>query len=303
MERKNLAVVSLLALTLAGCATNEPQSGTVLDEARQAGRAATTFPAADEDYFHDMDSGVALTADEVKGRNNWIVWTAGNDRFWDTISNDSLGNVDFLKTISSHPSLKFSRDTRWNYFGLVNEPCYDKPTGPDASRYGLWLDKRSAGCAPDPFENETKYPGVKLNARGKNLPAGSYYGYGTGIVGMRLFPNPAFDEAAAKKWDPARFYTDPSYYNDKTLVRPYRVGMSCGFCHVGPNPLKPPADPEHPAWANLSSNVGAQYFWIDRIFAWQADASSFPWQLFHTSRPGSLDTSLVSTDNITIRAR
>ena len=74
--------------------------------------------------------------------------------------------------------------------------------------------------------------------------------------------------------------------------------MSCGFCHVGPNPLKPPADPNNPKWENLSSWVGAQYFWIDRIFGWQGDQSSFVFQLFHSSKPGSLDTSLVSTDNI-----
>ena len=90
----------------------------------------------------------------------------------------------------------------------------------------------------------------------------------------------------------------PPYYNSNTLVRPYRVGMSCGFCHVGPNPTNPPADPENPKWENLSSNVGAQYFWVDRIFDWDADPSTFVFQLFHTSRPGSLDTSLISTDNI-----
>ncbi len=170
----------------------------------------------------------------------------------------------------------------------MNEPCFEKPTGPDPNRYGLWLDKRSADCPPDPFENEAKYPGVKLGARGKNLPAGSFYGYGTGIVGLRLFPNPEFDEAAAKKWDAEKFYKDPTYYKNKNLVRPYRVGMSCGFCHVGPNPVNPPADPEHPTWVNLSSNVGAQYFWIDRIFSWEADPFEFLSQLFHTSRPGSL---------------
>ena len=162
----------------------------------------------------------------------------------------------------------------------------------------MWLDKRSPNCPPDPFENEQKYPGVKIGARGKNLPVGSFYGYASGIVGLRLFPNPDFDEAAQKKWDPVRYYNDPSYYNSKDLIRPYRVGMSCAFCHAGPNPLKPPADPEHPEWANLSSNVGAQYFWIDRIFDWDADPTSYVFQLFHTSRPGSLDTSLVSTDNI-----
>jgi hypothetical protein len=291
--------IGMLGLTiLSSCGTSQPKPGTVLDEARQVNRPAASFPAADEDYFHDMDGGIALAPNEVKGRNTWIIWTGGNDRFWDKISISSVGALDFLKTLSSHPKLKFSRDNRWNYLGLVNEPCFEKPTGPDANRYGLWLDKRSSDCPADPFENEQKYPGIKIGARGKNLPAGSYYGWGTGIVGLRLFPNPDFDEAAAKKWDPERYYNDPSYYNSKDLIRPYRVGMSCGFCHVGPNPLKPPADPEHPKWENLSSNVGAQYFWIDRIFDWDADPSNYIFQLFHTSRPGSLDTSLVSTDNI-----
>ena len=62
---------------------------------------------------------------------------------------------------------------------------------------------------PDPFADETKYPGVRIGARGKTLPVGSYYGYPTGIVGLRLFPNPDFDEAAARRWDPVRYYTDP----------------------------------------------------------------------------------------------
>ena len=289
--------VVVCVLAVIGCSHIE-QPGHVLDEAKQVGRTGDSFPAAAEDYFRDMDGGIALTPEEVKGRNTWIVWTGGNDRLWDTLSTLSFGTLDFLKILSSHRSLNFSRDNRWYYFGLVNEPCFEKPVGPDPQRFGLWLDKRRTNCAPDPFENEQNYPGVKIGARGKNLPAGSYYGYATGIVGLRLFPNPAFDEAAAKKWDPVRYYEDPTYYNSKELVKPYRVGMSCGFCHVGPNPTHPPSDPERPEWEHLSSNVGAQYFWLDRIFSWTADAKSFPVQLFHTSRPGTIDTSLISTDNI-----
>jgi len=295
---------------------SQPEPGTVLDEALRVGRQPGSFPAAEEDYFHAMDGNVSLTPEEVKGRNMWIVWTGGNDRFWDAISAKSFGALDFLKTLSSYdpdkdPSLtpeernllrgkyKSSRDTRWRYLGLVNEPCFQKATGPDPNRFGLWLDHRRADCPPDPFENEQKYPGVKIGSRAKNMPVGSYYGYATGIVGLRLFPNPDFDEAAARKWgDGKKYYSDPSFYNDKKLVKPYRVGMSCAFCHVGPSPTNPPADPENPEWSNLSSTVGAQYFWIDRIFSWEADPSNFVFQLFHTSRPGSLDTSLVSTDNI-----
>src|SRR5208337_3248801 len=309
--------LSVLLLLIGGCVLlytrwwyNQPGPGRVKDEALLAGRGASSFPAADEDYFHDMDGGIALTADEVKGRNTWLVWTAGNDHLWDTLIYKSAGALDFLKIVSSHPELlkidpRFSRDKRWEYLGLVNDPCFEKATGPDPERWGLWIDKRRADCKPDPFENEQKYPGVQIGARGKavgpngeKLAVGSYYGYETGIVGLRLFPNPDFDEAAAKSWDANRYYTDKAYYENKNLVRPYRVGMSCGFCHVGPNPVKPPADPDNPKWENLSSNVGAQYFWIDRIFYWEGEKDNFVWQLFHTSRPGSLDTSFVSTDNI-----
>jgi hypothetical protein len=320
-----LAFVILSASLLVSCTINPAKmacgngAGHVWDEAKCAGRGPESFPAADEDYFRDMDygftkdpNGVAAELDRylpgttavqavdavVKGRNNWIVWTGGNDRLWDVLSTQSVGTLDFLKTLSNHPGLDYSRDNRWRYLGLVNEPCFEKGTGPRADRFGLWLDVRDATCGPDPFENEQKYPGVKIGARGQTVPVGSYYGYATGVVGLRLFPNPAFDEEAAKRWDPVRYYTDPSYYNDKDLVKPYRVGMSCGFCHVGPNPANPPADPEHPKWENLNSNPGAQYFWVDRIFVWKTDKSSFPFQLFHTSRPGALDTSFISTDYI-----
>ena len=293
-----MLVVLSMALALAACDSEPGRPGSVLDEAMQAGRTAESLAAADDDYFREMDGGVGLTPEEVRGRNTWMVWTGGNDRFWDRISLASFGALDFLKTLSSHPSLKFSRDNRWYYLGLVNEPCFEKATGPDPQRYGLWLDKRRADCPPDPFENEAKYPGVAIGARGKNVPVGSYYGQPTGIVGLRLFPNPAFDQAAAQRWNAERYYNDPDYYLSKNLVKPYRVGMSCGFCHVGPIPTKPPPDPERPGWEHLSTNVGAQYFWIDRIFDWNADETSYIFQMFHTSRPGALDTSLVSTDYI-----
>ncbi len=294
-------------------------SGNVLDEAQCVGRMADSFPAADEDYFRDMDYGATKNPQEiaaaldpylpgispedavdavVKGRNNWIVWTGGIDRLWDVFSTQSTGVVDLLKTVSTHPSLYHNRDNRWHYLGVVNEPCFESGSGPRKDRYGLWMDVRQQDCPPDPFENEAKYPGVEIGARGKNIPVGSYYGYASGIVGLRLFPNPNFDEKAEKHWDSVRYYEDPSYYNQKDLIKPYRVGMTCGFCHVGPNPSNPPADPEHPKWENLNSNPGAQYFWVDRIVNWDVDESSFPYQIFHTSRPGALDTSLASTDYI-----
>ncbi len=317
-----LTLLSLLALMLQACTNSSicgDKSGEILDEALCVGRTADTLQSATEDYFVDMDYGISKDPAEIvkrltpfipgvseedaanaiiRGRNNWIVWTAGNDALWDELSRASFGNLDFLKTLSNHPSLKFSRDNRWQYLGLVNEPCYTKGDKPREDRYGLYLDQRDSSCELDPFENAEKYPGIEIGARGKNIPVGSYYGYGTGIVGLRLFPNPDFDEKAEAEWDAEKYYNDPSYYNRKDLVKPYRVGMSCGFCHVGPNPTNPPKDPENPTWANLNSNPGAQYFWIDRIFMWNAEASNFAFQLFHTSRPGALDTSFISSDYI-----
>ena len=328
--RKRVLVLSVIVIALVGgllllgvLIPKRPKPGTVKDEALTVGRLAESFPAADEDYFAAMDYGVSKdpaavqaalapylpnvpAADAVdhfvKGRNNWNVWSGGNDRLWDQLYGISFGTIDLLKTLSNHPSMSYGRHkkNRWSYLGLVNEPCFRAPTAPRRDRYGLWLDERinSPECGPDPFENEQKYPGVRIGARGKTIPAGSFYGYGSGILGLRLFPNPAFDEEAQKRWDPERYYTDPSYYEDKNLVTPYRVGMACGFCHIGPNPSNPPVDPENPKWENLNSNPGAQYFWVDRIFVWKVVQENFAYQLFHTSRPGALDTSFVSSDQI-----
>src|SRR4051794_10440730 len=264
------AAALLCVLFLAGFDSG-PRPGQVLDEARAAGREAASFPAAGEDYLHDMDGGVSLTPDEIKGRNTWLLWTGGNDRFWDGMAASTFGAFDLLKIVAYDPTAKPDRDRRWSYLGLINEPCFEAPREPDPNRFGLLLDVRRPDCPADPFADEQKYPGVAIGARGRTVPVGSYYGYPTGIVGLRLFPNPDFDEAAAQHWDPQRYFNDPSYYNDKNLVRPYRIGMSCGFCHVGPSPTNPPADAAHPEWANLSSIVGAQYMWVDRLFVYNAN--------------------------------
>jgi hypothetical protein len=303
----------VLASTATGCAPRQPRPGTVLDEAMQAKVNPADLVRPTDDYFRDMDYNLVhdkrptFTQPEIEGRNMWLVWTGGDDRLWDRLTVDSLGTFDLLKTISSHPAPQdssygtaYGRHNRWEYLGLVNEPCFAEPTGPDPNHFGLWLDVRDPKCPPDPFADASKYPGVKIGARGTTVPVGSYYGEPTGIVGLRLFPNPDFDEKARVRWNSERFYNDPSYYFDRNLVRPYRVGMSCAFCHVGPNPIKPPSDPNNPRWENLSSNVGAQYFWWDRVFNWRGEKneSSFFYQALHVSRPGTLDTSLVSTDNI-----
>jgi len=259
----------------------EPQwskFGMVKDEAMSAGLTRASFKGANDEFFVDMDkkflvkpaegaayppsimrvaAATKATPEEVRksavrGQNMWLVWTGGNDRFWDYASTHTAGAFDLLKTLSSYKSddpttsMFYGRRNRWSYLGLVNEPCFVEADGPDPTRFGLWLDRRDPSCPPDPFANPNAYPGVKIGSRGKTVPVGSYYGEPSGILGLRLFPNPDFDDAAKARWDPVRYYTDPSYYNDPNLVRPYRVGMACAFCHVGPSPTNPPSDPENP---------------------------------------------------------
>jgi hypothetical protein len=331
-----LAFVAVVAGILVVRTIIEPDRakfGTIPDEAKAAGRTRQTLAASAAPFFASMDKGLLAKPGDgtaypkeilevagltratpeqvrqsaVRGQNTWIVWTGGDDRFWDFAARNTAGAFDLLKTVSSHPSMAYGRHNRWSWLGLVNEPCFTAAKGPDEKRFGLWLDRRDPNCPPDPFADPSKYKGVRIGARGKTVPVGSYYGEPSGVIGLRLFPNPAFDDQAKARWDPVRYYTDPAYYNDKNLVRPYRIGMSCAFCHVGPSPINPPADPENPKWENLASNPGAQYFWVNRIFFWNTrprgadnrpapNEGNFLYQLFHTNPPGTLDTSLVSTD-------
>ncbi|HET7409084.1 MAG TPA: hypothetical protein VFJ13_02685, partial [Paracoccaceae bacterium] len=101
----------LLGLAVA-LAPTLPSWAATLDEAMRAGRDAASFPAADEDYFAGMDNGIELSPDEVKGRNMWMVWTGGNDLLWDTLTVDTFGQFDLLKTLSSHPDLPAQRSNR-----------------------------------------------------------------------------------------------------------------------------------------------------------------------------------------------
>ena len=307
---RTLLLSSLVGAVVVFALSAQAEAAAPMDEAQQVNRDVRSFPQAQEDYFHDMDNGAAMSTEEVQGRNMWLLWTGGNDRFWDRVTRDSLATFDLLKIVTSHPSQTYcdgkhcDRDTRWKWLGAINEPCFEKAAAADPQRFGLWLDVRRKDCPPDPFEDEKAYPGVKIGARGatfsdgSKLPVGSYFGYQTGIIGLRLFPNPDFNQAAKNKWDPEKYYTDENYYKDPNLIKPYRVGMACGFCHVGPSPIPPPADPSNPQWANLNSTVGSQYLWMDRVFVYSADTKDFLYQLMHSYPPGTMDTSLVSTDYI-----
>jgi hypothetical protein len=265
LVRSSLLLVLLAALSAPGCRKKD----SLVDDG--GGRQPSDFPELADDVFKPMDGGIALSPDEIKGRNTWNLWTGGNEQFWDRMARESFGLMDLLKTIDSR-----NRGTRFKEMGLINQPGFKRAEKPD--QYGLWIDE---AVEPEPASID---PAV--------------YGKPTGILGFRLFPNPDFDENAKKAWDARRFYEDADYAVNPKLIRPYRVGISCGSCHIAFNPLRPPADPEQPAWENLMSAIGNQYIREGRTFAHNVKEGGLFWEMLKVQPPGTSDTSRIATDHI-----
>jgi len=294
-RRRRVAVPAriLFLLWLSLCAAGQSGCGSpdepIYDEAQAAGKTENDFPADDFNYFADMDAAAAEPSDpgdtdtrpeplhletsEIRGRNTWILWTGGNEAFWDWLANHSYGYVDLLKLVDFNPQRPWAR---FEQGGLIVEPNTRAPLTPD--RFGLYIR--------EPLDKTARQPSEQT------------FGRSSGIVGLRLYPNPSFDAAAAKRWDIVRYRDDPAYYVDPTLVRPYRVGMTCGFCHVGPHPLNPPVNVEEPTWNNLSATIGNQYLRTRNVFGNLLEPDSYLYHVLESQLPGALDTSLIASDNI-----
>jgi len=255
-------------LVQTSCNKNKP-----VDEAKAAGLTTLDFPQITADIFKPMDGGIDLSPEEIMGRNTWNLWSGGNQHFWNRAAQDSFGLMDLLKMLDNR---KYPRGERFKILGVVNEPGFRAATKPD--EFGLWLDEQTE---PEPAGIDEKV-----------------YGKPSGVLGYRLFPNPDFNGEARKKWDGKRFYEDSTYYNNNKLIRPYRVGVACGACHIAPYPDNPPADPENPRWENLASAIGNQYINEGKVFACNVEKGGFFYEMLATQPRGTSDTSRIATDNI-----
>jgi hypothetical protein len=255
-------------LGFSSCKKNEP-----IDEAKAGGKTTADFPQITADIFKPMDGGINLSPEEIMGRNTWNLWSGGNQHFWNQAAHDSYGLMDLLKMLDNR---KFPRSERFKTLGLVNEPGFRAAS--KADEFGLWLDEQAE---PEPAGIDE-----------------TVYGKSSGVLGFRLFPNPDFSDEARKKWDGDRFMNDPTYYNDNKLVRPYRVGVACGSCHIAPNPSNPPDDPENPRWENLASAIGNQYINEGKVFACNVEKGGFFYEMLAAQPRGTSDTSRIATDHI-----
>ena len=268
----------LLFLNLTAChRLIGPQAGdSMLDDG--GGRKPEDFPELAVDVFKGMDRGAELDEDAIKGRNTWNLWCGGDEQFWDRVAREGFGLFDLLKTIDSR-----QRAERLEKFGLINQPDFKSASKPDAN--GLWIDEGTEPAGIDP----------------------QVYGRPTGVMGFRLFDNPEFKGDAVEKWkkqiDPATgeakaFYENADFAASKDLVRPYRVGVSCGSCHIAFHPCFPPENPAEPKYENLASAIGNQYIKEGATFAPNVRQGGFFYEMISAQPRGTSDTSRIATDNI-----
>ena len=106
------------------------------------------------------------------------------------LARNGYGTIDLLKLIDTR-----ERGTRFARRGLITEPgmLKDEPSEAETkAAYGVRYFR------PDPARH------VEFTTPGAGPPNPYVYGWPTGVVGLRLFPNPEFDAAAKRRWDPDR---------------------------------------------------------------------------------------------------
>ena len=89
-------VLIVAAVILALAAWRHFRDSAVPDDAKTAGKTVADFPQTASRSFDGMDGGLQLTDDEVRGRNTWLLWTAGDQVFWDGMAQHGLGTADLL---------------------------------------------------------------------------------------------------------------------------------------------------------------------------------------------------------------
>ena len=126
---------------------------------------------------------------------------------------------------------------------------------------------------PDCVQGDASTGGLDKCADDGNLLAfDDINGASAGIVGVRKF----LDRASGK----------------------ILVGVSCAGCHAGLEAQNPPADPNHPSWAQINGTTGNQYLAVGQIFGAHLQPSDPRYQVFHTWAPGTVDTTAIESDGI-----
>ena len=256
------------------------------------------------------------------GRELWMFATANNDRFFTYTYPQRLGAaIDWYKVLRAD-----RRGDLFQGWGAIPDPdcCVPGTQGcparsmeethgfqwcPGDEQLLRFVGKtgyRDPACdfQDAPFDANTPH-GVKDQRQDR---CDLRFGTSTGALGLRKFPNPRFDAARWKAVGGWEGMTKPlskdrenpdsriSRVFDASIEPPFRIGMACGGCHISYDPLKPPADPNNPKWANIDALVGNQYSRISNLLGSGMSTQLLEWQLVARARPGVVDTSALPMD-------
>ena len=283
-----LLSVYLLATGIAGCSTRHDDEGApvckaALCDAARVVRSGNQYLRYQE--FNDNVAGIPgllpandrlhpdyreLDEAQRRGLAAWHLF-AGEGRYLQEISLASHGTINVLSFLDSR-----ERNTRFERYGVFNDPGCRGNTRVD--EFGLVLD-----TCDDP--------------------------YSSGLLGLRLKPNPAFNpiawnaigQAAGAFGDRDKKYQIPG--EDEALhgwevEPPYLPSLSCTICHVSAHPLNPPRDINDPRWNELAFTIGNQYFREGAFLGKNVSKGDFIHQVLNNQAPGTSDTSRVATDHI-----
>ncbi len=267
----------------------------------------------------------ALTPSQRAGREIWYKATAGNDRFHTYVFQQRIGVlIDWYRVLRAD-----EHQDRFKAWGLINDPgcCIPGSDGCPAKTleetFGFeWcpgddvlLQYVGKPGYRDPACDFKDAPLAEGMVDQRQSPCDLAFGTSTGALGLRKFPNPKFNADAWRKLNGGKLGTwegydkklsndanvsdsQVSHLIDGSIEPPFRIGMSCGGCHIAFDPTHPPKDPTNPKWENIKGLVGNQYSRLSEIMVSGMSKNSLEWQVFSHSRPGTTDTSAVPTDQV-----
>jgi hypothetical protein len=278
--------VALAGFGVAGCGA--PAGGTAKTAAlnSQYDRFAAFDASGNDVYgikgFLPPNSELAfqyygMTENQRLGLATWHLFAAERGDFFRVSQKVTWNGQNMIRVIDSR-----GRDDQFERTGLINDPDCTKRTTPD--QFGLYI----ADCPRDP--------------------------YSSGIVGLRLRPNPDFDpkawaalgngdvNKAAELWlhpPKDRFeWKSDGLAKIVAVEPPYEVAMTCTVCHAAPNPLTPPANVNQASWKNIVFAFGNQFFKEGKVFGDGIPQDDFLSLALDFEHPGTSDTSRMASDHI-----
>jgi hypothetical protein len=248
------------------------------------GGIGTANPALSaESGYEELTSN--LSPQERMGSDLWFKATGGNKRHHSYVLQQRFGApIDWYRIFGTQ-----TRGQRFKNHGLITDP--DCRPGNQTS-YGFDICEGDEELLKFVGKEGYRDPACDLPGSG-NWENGCLLEFGTsaGALGFRKFPNPRFKKETWKGWEAYNSH-------DAAVEPPFLFGTTCGSCHIGFNPKKPPRDPENPSWDNIDGTVGNLFLDNTAIFTSGFGHNSLYWQTLTHVRPGTTDTSAVPNDQI-----